>query len=144
MIFRRALAADAAELFATEQTQSRAAGWGKDGFAAELKLSSSLILCAQEDGQIIGFIAARFAADHAEILNVAVQAGRERHGVGSQLLAQTLAELKKQGVRQVSLEVAQDNAAACALYEKAGLVRLGARKDFYGPGCPAWILGKEL
>lgn len=144
MKIRRAVLADAQALAAIEQTQPHAAGWGKNGFVSELKLDFSIIFCAQEEAEIMGFIAVRFAADNAEILNVAVRAGRERRGIGGQLLQQTLDALKKAGVRRVSLEVAQDNSAACALYEKAGLKRLGERKDFYGPGRPAWILGKQL
>lgn len=144
MKIRPAVDTDAAALAAMEKSQPRAAGWGESGFAAEIKLPAALILCAQQDGQLIGFIAARAAGGVAEILNVAVLAGQEKRGIGRRLLTEMLVALKKQGVQQVSLEVAQDNTAACALYEKAGLVRLGQRKDFYGPGRSAWILGKPL
>ena len=144
MKIRRAVLADAEVLSAVEQTQPLAAGWGKSGFISELKLDCSVIFCAQQEAETVGFVAARFAEDNAEILNVAIRAGWQRRGIGQRLLRQTLDELKKAGVRQVSLEVSQDNGAACALYEKAGLKRLGERKDFYGPGRSAWILGKQL
>ena len=38
----------------------------------------------------------------------------------------------------------KDNQAAVALYQKAGLVILGERKDFYGPAKDAFIMGKNL
>ena len=144
MIFRRAVLSDAAALAAAEQTQPCAAGWGESGFISELKLDCALIFCALEGAEVVGFVASRFTADTAEILNVAVRTPWQRRGVGRQLLMQSLTELKNGGVRQVSLEVAQDNAAACGLYEQAGLKRLGERKDFYGAGKSAWIVGKQL
>lgn len=144
MKIRRAVLTDAPALAAVEQTQPQAAGWGEAGFVSELKLKFSAVLCAQQEQEIVGFIAWRAAADSAEILNVAVRSDCVRRGIGQQLVAQALHELQKAGVRYVSLEVAQANAAACALYAKAAMKQLNERKDFYGPGRSAWILGKQL
>jgi ribosomal protein S18 acetylase RimI-like enzyme len=144
MKLRRAVLSDAGVLAIIEQTQPQAAGWGKSGFESELKLACSFILCAEQETQLVGFVAARFSVDSAEIENLAVLRGWERRGIGKQLLAEALLELKEQGVEQISLEVAKDNSAACALYQKAGFIKLGERKDFYGPGHAAWLLGKKL
>ncbi|MBO7238313.1 MAG: GNAT family N-acetyltransferase [Elusimicrobiaceae bacterium] len=144
MKYRRALVSDAAALAAVERTQPQAAGWGEAGFIGELPQACAVIWCAEENGQVIGFIAARAAADSAEILNVAVQAGQLRRGIAKALLREVLNDLKEQGVRHVTLEVAQDNLPACALYKQAGFAMFNTRKDFYGPGRHAWLLGKEL
>ena len=89
-------------------------------------------------------MALRSAGGFAEILNVAVAPAKTKQGIASSLLSHALACLKEQNVTQVSLEVAKDNQAAVALYQKAGLVILGERKDFYGPAKHAFIMGKNL
>lgn len=144
MNIRLSVASDAAALAAIEQTQPRAAGWGEKGFASELTQACSYIWGLETEGQLVGFVAVRAVADSAEILNVAVHAHYTGQGFGSNLLKQVLQELASQGVQQVSLEVAQDNAPALALYTKAGFVRCSVRKDFYAPGRDGLILGKEL
>ncbi len=127
-----------------EAQQPRAAGWKKEGFESELKQSCSQIYGACQNEQLIGFLALRSAGGFAEILNVAVLPHHTGQGVGFQLLEHALTRLKEQNVTQVSLEVAQDNQAAVALYRKAGLRILGERKDFYGPSQHAFIMGIDL
>ena len=144
MKWRPACAADASALAEVEQMQPLAAGWKESGFKTELAQPCACIWCAEEAGKVIGFAAARFAADTAEILNVAVATSHMRLGVASQLLVQLLNDLKQRGVQQVSLEVAQDNTPACALYKRSGFREINVRKNFYGPKRDAWIMGKKL
>ncbi len=144
MNIRQALSADAPVLAQIEKTQPQAAAWGVDGFVGELLQKNAFIWCAQEEQNLIGFLALRAVAESAEILNVAVRPDWTRRGVGKALLLHALAELKKQGIKQVTLEVAQDNLPANALYKQAGMKALNVRKDFYGQGRHGWILGKEL
>ena len=90
------------------------------------------------------FAALRAAAGHAEVLNVAVLPDCGRKGVGCELFSRALEELRKSGSWRVSLEAAQDNGPALALYRKAGFKPFGRRKDFYGPGRDALVLGVEI
>lgn len=144
MKLRLACIKDAVALAKVEQTQSQAAGWGECGFKAELTQTCSCIWCAEEADNIIGFAAARFAVDTAEILNVAVHAQHVHLGIAKQLMEQLLNDLKQRGVKYVSLEVAQDNVPACALYRRVGFAEVNVRKDFYGPQRNGWIMGKAL
>ena len=144
MKWRRATVADADALASVEATQKQAAGWKKNGFETELAQPCSLIWCAEVEKGLTGFVATRFAADTAEILNVAVHPNCVRQGIARALLSQTLTDLKQRGIVQVNLEVAQDNRAACALYQQAGFKMVNVRKDFYGQGKDAWIMEKNL
>ena len=144
MILRLACPQDAAALAELEAGQPRAAGWGKKGFDSEILQTCSRVFCAEENGEIWGFLALRAAGGAAEILNVAVDKRHCGRGVGWSRLRHAFCELGREGVFHVTLEVAQDNAPACALYAKGGFVRLGTRKDFYGPGRDAWVLGADL
>ncbi|MBR3632278.1 MAG: ribosomal protein S18-alanine N-acetyltransferase [Elusimicrobiaceae bacterium] len=143
MNIRLAVRTDAPALAVLEQRQPRAAGWGEHGFRTELEQPAARIWCA-EDGQIIGFVAVRLAAGQCEILNVAVDPQYTKQGIGYALLQRALADLQACGTEQVSLEAAQDNTAANALYAKAGFAMWGQRKDFYGQGKDAWIWGKKF
>ena len=144
MILRRAMPADVSALARVESTRPQAAGWGRSGFESELAQPCAQIWCACEEEKIIGFAALRAAAGNAEVLNVAVLPDCGGKGVGFALLSHVLEELKKSGSWRISLEAAQDNGPALALYRKAGFTPLGRRKDFYGPGRDAVVLGVEI
>lgn len=144
MILRLARPQETAVLAEVEAGQPRSAGWGKQGFDSEIPQACSRVFCAEENGKVLGFLALRAAGGAAEILNVAVDAQHCGRGVGWSLLRHALLELGRAGVLRVTLEVAQDNVPACALYAKGGFSRLGTRKNFYGPGRHAWVLGADL
>ena len=141
---RKITVQDTAACVQIEQLQPQAAGWELAGFETELKQKSAVIWGIFEGEDLIGFACARAAADSAEILNIAVHPSHTRKGMGRQLLEQLLGNLQQLGVREITLEVAQDNAAARALYARAGFNEVNKRKNFYGPGRDALLLRKDL
>lgn len=78
-----------------------------------------------------GFILIRTAADEAEILTLAVRPAARRRGVGADLVALGAAEAAARGATRLFLEVADDNAAARALYARSGFVEAGRRPRYY-------------
>ncbi len=140
----RATPCHAAALAEIESQQPRAAGWKQQGFEAELLQPCAQIYYTQQGKELTAFLALRATHGFAEILNVAVLPRYTRQGLAFRLLTHALACLKQQRVDQVTLEVSQHNAAAVALYQKAGLRILGERKDFYGPSQHAFIMGIDL
>ena len=78
-----------------------------------------------------GFILWRAAGGEAEILTLAVDPARRRTGLGRSLTLAALAAATDSGAKVMFLEVAADNPAAIALYEKAGFSRAGLRKAYY-------------
>lgn len=83
------------------------------------------------DGNMIGFILILFQADEVHILNFCVHPTHQHQGWGKQLLNHMLQSITNQGGKFVYLEVRRSNQHAIALYEKAGFVRVGERKDYY-------------
>ena len=82
-----------------------------------------------------GFILMRAVADEAEILTLAVRPAARRGGQGGRLVGEGVLEAAARGAVRVFLEVAADNAAARALYARAGFVEAGRRPGYYaGPG----------
>ena len=78
-----------------------------------------------------GFILYRRAADEGEIITLAIAPPERRRGLASRLVSVALADMNMGGARRVFLEVADDNTAAIALYEKAGFASAGRRRNYY-------------
>lgn len=95
-----------------------------------------------------GFILMRVVADEAEILTLAVRPGARRGGVGGRLVGEGVLAAAARGAVRVFLEVAEDNAAARALYARAGFAEAGRRRGYYagadGARRDALILATDL
>lgn len=79
----------------------------------------------------LGFITVRRAADEGEVLTMAVRPRSRRSGIGRELLNAALRHLYAERVAAVYLEVDPHNAAAIALYRRAGFEPVGERPDYY-------------
>jgi len=79
-----------------------------------------------------GFVLAWAAAGDAEILTVAVVPEARRKGVGASLVTAAGVAALVRGASHMHLEVAEDNAAARALYLKLGYEEAGRRHLYYG------------
>lgn len=95
-----------------------------------------------------GFILIRTVADEAEILTLAVRPSARRSGLGLRLVQQGAVEAAAKGAAQLFLEVAEDNAAARALYARAGFIQAGLRRRYYaradGSAVDALVLSLPL
>lgn len=78
-----------------------------------------------------GFALGRVVAGEAELLTIAVDPVAQRRGVGRRLMQAFLEELARRGAETVFLEVAESNAAARALYARAGFTETGRRRGYY-------------
>lgn len=111
---------------------------------------SALSLAATSNGakNLVGYVIGRVAGDDAEILWIGVDGPWRRRGVGLHLLQGFERAAKNAGLPRVVFEVASDNAAALALYERAGYSPVGARPKYYerrdGTRCDAVILARDI
>ena len=96
--------------------------WSEQSFLEALEQEYTVFFVAKEEEHCVGYIGAYFAADEAEITNVAVDMEyRRRH----------IAEAAKRGTRSIFLEVRCSNTGAIALYQKMGFSICGTRRGFY-------------
>lgn len=95
-----------------------------------------------------GFLLGRVVADEAELLTLAVAPEARRRGTGHALLARFEAEAGSRGARTGFLEVAENNAAARALYAAAGWEEAGRRRGYVtgaaGVTSDALVLRKRI
>lgn len=111
-------------------------GWSIDEFESLLADETiRTVLLRRESAfgfrRVLGFVMARVVLAEAEILTVAVAASRRGQGFGRRLMDELLRRLYAERVREVFLEVDENNAAALALYRRLGYVEVGRRKGYY-------------
>lgn len=100
--------------------------WSAQDFAAFLQDPTTLLVTSAQ-----GFALLRVVLDEAEVLTLAVAPAARGQGHGTALLSAALAQAAKRGATRLFLEVAADNAAARALYMRAGFVQTGQRRGYY-------------
>jgi len=107
------------------------AAWSLEQITSSLNLSTTAAYAARCKGDIIGFILLQTTHDEAEILTFCVTSDWQGNKVGEQIL---LHAVESQMDKDVFLEVAADNQAACALYAKTRFVIIGRRQNYYKRG----------
>jgi ribosomal-protein-alanine N-acetyltransferase len=105
------------------------------------------VLAEDGDGPA-GFVLARAIGGEGEILTLAVSPRARRRGIGAALVEAAAAAAAGRGAGALFLEVAADNAAAIALYRKAGFRDAGLRRGYYAregaPPADALVLRRPL
>jgi [ribosomal protein S18]-alanine N-acetyltransferase len=114
--------------------------WGEDAIGLQLAMPGVFGLLDPRGGMIL----ARITEDEAEVLTLAVAPPARRQGVAAALLAGAMAAAREQAARTMVLEVAIGNAAARALYQRAGFIEAGRRPRYYADGGDALILRAGL
>lgn len=99
--------------------------WNADEFADFLR--SDLVTLFSEPG---GFALTRTLAGESELLTLAVDPAARRQGIARRLVTRWL-DAATPEAEMAFLEVAEDNAAAIALYADAGFVEAGRRPAYY-------------
>lgn len=134
---------EAAERLATLHAIAFETAWDAPAFANLLNQAGVTALETAE-----GFILMRVVADEAEILTLAVRPQDRNAGLGMTLVRQGAVVAATQGATRLFLEVAQDNAAARALYARAGFKDAGRRVGYYarpdGSRIDALVLAQDL
>jgi len=105
--------------------------WSAESLTKILALPRSFGLIAQATGQPLGFLLAQCAAGESEIINLAVAPAARRQGIGGALLTAAVVRARGMGAQTMFLEVAGDNAAARALYDRIGFKQVGIRPGYY-------------
>jgi ribosomal-protein-alanine N-acetyltransferase len=118
--------------------------WSATDFAGVIADPLAFLLVEGDTGFLLG----RAVAGEAELLTLAVAPESRRRGLGRQLVSRFLYQARLRGAERAFLEVAADNASAIALYESAGFIRVGQRRDYCrtpeGTRIDALVLARDL
>ncbi len=105
-------------------------GWTAPQCAGLMPMPGVWLTLARDGGEVVGFALARVVADEAELLLLAVERGRQRHGIGQMLLDRFTAIAASRGAERLHLEV-RDGNHAVKLYSRSGFTEVGRRKNYY-------------
>jgi [ribosomal protein S18]-alanine N-acetyltransferase len=103
------------------------AAWSEQDFAALLQ--NNLILLIGKPA--VAFIILSIVQTDAEVITLGVHPQHREAKVATTLLSLALEHIAKLGVNRTTLEVADDNKVAIALYRRAGFIEVGRRKSYY-------------
>lgn len=105
--------------------------WSRASFTSLIGESHVYFPVVVVEGQLVAFAIALFAADEAELLNIAVLPASRGHGTGSRLLDAVITEAVRRGAATAWLEVRESNEAARRLYASRGFSVAGRRRRYY-------------
>jgi ribosomal-protein-alanine N-acetyltransferase len=109
--------------------------WSRADFAGILEIAGAsgrlAIDLADELQQPQGFLFDMLLGSAGDIVTLGVAPAARRRGAARALLEDLLARARGLGVAALTLEVADDNAAAFALYRALGFEPAGTRRGYY-------------
>ncbi len=106
--------------------------WPTSAFHDLLRAAHARVTVATDaNDETVGYCVLLFAADEAEIANIAVSPRLRRNGIAAQLLDDALVAAKLLGAADVFLEVRMSNRSARGLYGSRGFAQVGRRPSYY-------------
>ncbi len=139
--------ADLPGVLELEQALFGEEAWSRQMLTGELSQqpASRYYLVAEDSGAVAGYAGLLAAGHQADVLTIAVAAGRWGQGIGSLLLGALFEEAARRGCTEVFLEVRADNDRAQRLYQWWGFAEIGVRKGYYQPsGTDAIVMRRDL
>lgn len=97
-----------------------------------LKNNNYVVVKGEIEGKIVCFISASISIDESDILQVCVDEKFRRKGYAKELLASYENIMKEKGVKDLFLEVNENNIPAISLYKKMNFSQISIRKKYYG------------
>ena len=89
------------------------------------------IITYVEKDKIIGFLLYSLIYDRIEIEQFEVITKERGKGIGDKLLKYLIEKYKKRDIKNITLEVKEDNIAAINLYKKYGFKKVSTREKYY-------------
>ncbi len=83
------------------------------------------------DQQIVGYGVMSVVVDECHLLNICIDPGWQRLGLGRRLVERLLQLGRQHGAEAAYLEVRESNRPARRLYRQIGFVEVGRRRDYY-------------
>ena len=89
------------------------------------------ILTYVKKDKIIGFLLYSLIYDRIEIEQFEVTTKERRKGIGNKLLNYLIEKYQDNNIKNITLEVKEDNIAAINLYKKYGFKKVSTREKYY-------------
>lgn len=110
---------------------------------AEVPRSRYYVVACDEQ-RIVGYAGIAATLEVADIHTLTVQPEYRRRGIGKAMLTALETWAERRGAKQLMLEMRVGNTEAQPLYEQFGYAVISLRKNYYGAGVDALVMGKTL
>ncbi len=107
------------------------APWDLSAYMGELRNPSAFYLVALQDHHLLGYGGMWVVETNAHVVTLAVRPECRRHGLGRRLMDGLLAEARRRGAEEVTLEVRAGNTPAQGLYASMGFLAVARRRGYY-------------
>lgn len=122
------------------------APWGLEDIKYELSSNpvSNVWVIENSQGTVLGFIDYWITFDSATVCQICINPMFRKMGLGTILLNEMIKDCKANRVRNITLEVRENNLNAINLYEKVGFKKILVKKEYYTNGDNAIYMVKEI
>jgi [ribosomal protein S18]-alanine N-acetyltransferase len=119
--------------------------WTEATFRGLLRRRDAHLFVAEASSEVLGYAVVWVVVDQAELGDIAVAADWRGRGLGRLLLDTVLERARREGVRQLFLEVRPSNEGALRLYQRYGFEEVGRRRNYYSdPREDALVLRRTM
>ena len=105
--------------------------WSVKAITEVLEKPHYRVLVSHSESVVSGLCLFTLVVDECNLLYIAVNTQYRQQGIGRQLLNALIAQSRQHNISRVFLEVRESNQAAIALYDAAGFINNGMRKNYY-------------
>ena len=122
------------------------APWGLNEILYELNSNpvSNLWVIESERSGVVGFVDYWITFDSATVCQICINPACRKVGLGSRLMQEVISDCKANKVRNITLEVRQNNEPAINFYKKFGFAQVLIKEKYYTNGDNAIYMIKEL
>ncbi len=110
--------------------------WSEPSLRRVLEEETVLGLGISGPDRLLAFGLVRMVAGEADLLTLATDPGLRRTGLAARLVQAFIAHGRRLGLSRMTLDVAEDNDPARALYLRFGFSEDGRRRGYYTAGRP--------
>ncbi len=121
------------------------APWDAAAYYGELRNPSAYYIVAHQGELVVGYGGMWVIEENAHVVTVAVRPETRRQGLGRRLMEALIAEARRRGALEMTLEVRVNNLPAQTLYRNMDFRVVGRRRDYYPDnGEDALVMSKAL
>lgn len=132
------------EFFKNTLTENFDNFWSYGILKSEFDNINSRYIVAKIDNDIVGFAGILIIDDSSDIMNIVTRKDKRNLGIASTMLASLIDIAKLENLKQITLEVNENNIPAINLYKKFNFSNIGIRKNYYNHCDNAIIMSLNL
>ena len=128
---RLARGEDFSPLLDLERASPEAAHWRERDYRNALSQPERLVLVAEADEKLLGFLVVSTGTQEWELENIAVALTARRRGIGRALMRELIARAGQGAATEIRQEIRASNTIAQQLGQSVGFVEEGRRRNYY-------------